>query len=157
MSNAMRLFTALATTSIIISAMQAFADEEYQSFTTPSKNIWCVRRHNMTSDIPLSVECDVANHKWKNWIQGDKDGSHGTRFFIPGNGLAEAIGSSDSMVGGAAMVLGYGDKITFGDNPAKEGSITCISEKIGLTCTNSSGGLMHLNREFYVLNKPVPR
>jgi len=35
MSNSMRLFSALATISILISAMPLFADEEYTSFTTP--------------------------------------------------------------------------------------------------------------------------
>ena len=81
---------------------------------------------------------------------------HGNRFMIPGTGSAEAIGSSDTMVGSAAPVLQYGQKVTFSHRP-EDGTITCLSEKIGLTCTNKSGGLMHLNREFYVLNKPVPR
>ena len=75
---------------------------------------------------------------------------------IPGNGPAEAIGSSDTLVGSAGTVLQYGSKLTFKLRP-EDGTITCISEKIGLTCTNKSGGLLHLNREFYVLNKPVPR
>ena len=152
----MKLFTALATASICISAMPAFADNEYEFFTMPSKNIWCVRRYDLSSNIPLSVECDVANHAWKNWIQGDHDGSHGNRFMIPGNGPAEATGSSDTLVGSAGTVLQYGSKLTFELRP-EDGTITCISEKIGLTCTNKSGGLLHLNREFYVLNKPVPR
>ena len=91
-----------------------------------------------------------------NWIQGDKDGSHGNRFFILDNGLAEAINSSDTLVGSTGLVLQYGSRITFELHP-EDGIITCISKKIGLTCTNKSGGLMHLNREFSVLNKPVPR
>ena len=152
----MKLFTALATASICISAMPAFADNDYEFFTTPSKNIWCVRRHDFSTKIPLSVSCDVAHHAWKEWIQGDHDGSHGNRFMIPGNGPAEAIGSSDTLVGSAGPVLQYGSKLTFADRP-EDGTITCISEKIGLTCTNTSGGLLHLNREFYILNKPVPR
>ncbi len=149
-------FTALATASMLISAMPSIADDEYEFFTTPSKNIWCVRRHDLSSNNPLSVECDVAKHAWKNWIQGDQDGSHGNRFVIPGNGPAEAINSSDTLVGSSGPVLEYGSKVTFGLRP-EDGTITCISEKIGLTCTNKSGGLMHLNREFYILNKPVSR
>ena len=152
----MKLFTALAAASIFMSGMPAFADNDYEFFTTPSKNIWCVRRHDLSTNIPLSVECDVANHAWKEWIQGDQNGSHGNRFMIPGNGPAEAIGSSDTLVGSAGPVLQYGSKLTFGVRP-EDGEITCISEKIGLTCTNTSGGLLHLNRKFYVLNKPVPR
>ena len=152
----MKLFTALATTSICITTMPAFADNDYDFFTTPSKNIWCVRRHDFSKKITLSVECDVANHAWKEWIQGHKDGSHGNRFMIPGNGPAKAIGSSDTLVGSEGPVLQYGSKFTFGVRP-EDGEITCVSEKIGLTCMNASGGLLHLNRKFYVLNKPVRR
>ncbi len=153
----MKLFIALATGSIFISAMPAFADDNYGWFTTPSKNIWCAKRVDFDTSIPLAVECDVDNHDWKNWIQDDDlNGYHGNRFMIPGTGPAEAIGSSDTMVGSAAPVLQYGQKVTFSHRP-EDGTITCLSEKIGLTCTNKSGGLMHLNREFYVLNKPVPR
>ena len=148
----------LLASAISLAALPAFADNDFEFFTTPSKNIWCVikRQDLPTKYIPLSVECDVANHAWKEWIQGDHDGSHGNRFMIPGNGPAEAIGSSDTLVGSAGPVLQYGSKLTFGVRP-EEVKIICISEKIGLTCTNTSGGLLHLNREFYVLNKPVPR
>ena len=90
--------------------------------------------------------CDVHNHAWKNWGTGQQWGSIGTRFMLPEQGLAEAIRSSDSITGG--NVLNYGDSIKFG-------LIACKSEKIGLTCTNKSGGMMHLNRDFYMLNKPV--
>ena len=90
--------------------------------------------------------CDVHEHAWKNWGIGQKDGWIGTRFVLPEQGLAEAIRSSDDIAGG--NVLNYGDSI-------KIGSIVCKSEKIGLTCTNKSGGMMHLNRDFYILNKPV--
>ena len=65
---------------------------------------------------------------------------------LPVQGLAQAIRSSDSITGG--NVLNYGDSINFGP-------IVCKSEKIGLTCTNKTGGMMHLNRDFYMLNKPV--
>ena len=90
--------------------------------------------------------CDVHDHAWKDWGMGQQWGSIGTRFMIPDQGLSQAIRSSDSITGG--KVLNYGASIKFG-------SITCKSEKIGLTCTNKSGGMMHLNRDFYMLNKPV--
>ena len=90
--------------------------------------------------------CDVHDHAWKNWGTGGQWGSIGTRFMLPEQGLAQAIRSSDSITGGD--VLNYGASIKFGP-------ITCKSEKIGLTCTNESGGMMHLNRDFYILNKPV--
>ena len=90
--------------------------------------------------------CDVHDHAWKDWGTGQQWGSVGTRFMIPDQGLAQAIRSSDSITGG--NVLNYGANIKFGP-------INCKSEKIGLTCTNESGGMMHLNRDFYILNKLV--
>ena len=57
----------------------------------------------------------------------------------PGNGPARAIESSDRLIGSAGPVLQYGCKLTFGVRP-EEGKITCNSEKVGLTYTNTTGG-----------------
>ncbi|WP_170955717.1 hypothetical protein [Synechococcus sp. UW140] len=90
--------------------------------------------------------CDVHDHAWKDWGMGQQWGSIGTRFMLPQQGPAQAIRSSDAITGG--NILNYGTRIEFG-------SITCKSERIGLTCTNTTGGMMHLNRDFYILNKPT--
>ena len=116
-----------------------------EGFHTPSKNIWCIYDPRGTQ----ALECDVVQRAWKDWAQWN-GGSMGQRFQIQQTGLARAINSSDTMRGTNGFTLHYGSKISFG-------SITCSSSTLGLTCTNKSGGLMHLNRSFFTLNKPVPR
>lgn len=134
----------------------AFAGVAEGSFSMPSLII--KHRGSSSNKIPniscvyykKSVLCDIQNHAWKNWGEDQPAGSIGTRFVIPQKGPAAAERSSDEISGFGDTTLEYGSKIHFG-------SITCKSERIGLTCTNESGGLMHLNREFYVLNEPVPQ
>ena len=124
------------------SVMAQNADE---GFHTPSKNIWC----NYDPRGNQALECDVVQRAWKDWAQWE-GGSMGQRFQIQQTGLARAINSSDTMMGTNGFTLHYGSKISFG-------SITCSSSTLGLTCTNKSGGLMHLNRSFFTLNKPIPK
>ena len=133
-------------------AMIAHANTEgtgFPGFAMPSlSRTWNGEKENNISCVYYNKRllCDVHDHAWKDWGIGQEWGSIGTRFMLPVQGLAQAIRSSDSITGG--NVLNYGDSIKFGP-------IACKSEKIGLTCTNQSGGMMHLNRDFYMLNKPV--
>ena len=119
---------------------------EVVKFHVPSKNISC-RYGSFGSTAGLS--CDVFSRAWKDW-DVEHAGIKGTRFGIDETGPASAVRSSDIMGKSWGFTLQYGSEISLG-------SISCKSETIGLTCTNKTGGLMHLNREFFVLNKPVPR
>lgn len=143
------------TTLLLIGAgmtTPTFADEGTDDvrFAMPSKNIWCIYRPNLQATFQGAVFCDVINHAWSNWAQGENWGSLGQRFMLPQAGPAVAVRSSDSLEGTSETVLEYGKKIILG-------SVTCQSESTGLTCTNKSGGLLHLNREFYLLNQPVTK
>jgi hypothetical protein len=103
-------------------------------FVLPSRNIYCVFYSGVLS-------CDVIQHKWASW--GCEDGGcRGTRFQLRQQGPAIAIRSSDSMAGSNWPVLAYGRSI-------RRGTIQCVSATEGLTCTNNSGGRLHLNRLFY--------
>lgn len=106
-------------------------------FHTPSANIWCVYHSEWQR-----LRCDVEQRNWKNW--GCKPyGCFGPSFVLPMAGPARPKEVSDSLIGSSDFVLNYGSRLSFG-------SITCLSETTGLTCTNRSGGYLHLNREFYV-------
>ena len=118
-------------------------------FALPSLRDDGGKEHNISCVVLQKTKtllCDVHDHAWKDWGTGQQWGSIGTRFMLPQQGPAQAVRSSDAITGGS--VLNYGSTIKFD-------SIVCKSEQIGLTCTNQSGGMMHLNRDFYILNKPV--
>ena len=124
------------------------AQDAVVGFHMPSQNIWC----NYDARGAQALECDVIQRAWKGWAPRERvdGGEMGQRFEIKQTGLATAVNSSDTMKGTTGFTLHYNSKITFG-------SITCNSSTLGLTCTNKTGGLMHLNRSFYTLNKPVPQ
>lgn len=132
--------------------MPAFANIKDVRFETPSENIFC-----LYWDTRKAVYCDIRIHAWKNLPYYDgypgvqPPGSIGTRFMIPKVGSAVEVRDKDpDSLGSKGFILQYGNRITFGP-------IICESAEIGLTCTNKSGGLLHLNRDFYVLNQPVPK
>ena len=145
----LKLMIFLSSAALI--ALGAIADSSvmaqttFEGFHMPSKNIWCM----YDARGKQALECDVVQRAWKDWAIWD-GGSMGQRFQIQQTGPARAVNSSDTMKGTNGFTLDYGSKISFG-------SITCQSSSLGLTCTNKSGGLMHLNRSFYTLNKPVPQ
>lgn len=120
-------------------SMPSLIEEYRENETLKIPNISCIYYKER-------LLCDIHEHAWKNWGMDQPAGSIGTRFMIPAQGLAEPIRSSDEIPAGP--ILNYGGKIRLGP-------ISCFSETIGLTCTNKSGGMMHLNRQFYILNKPV--
>ena len=108
-------------------------------FHTPSNNIWCNYQMDQSR-----LRCDVDQRKWKDW--GCKPyGCFGTGFILPNIGKAQPKQVSDSLIGSSNSVLQYGKSISLG-------SIQCLSEATGLTCKNKSGGMLHLNREFYIVN-----
>lgn len=129
------LFPPVAWPILPLTLQLADARAEYR-FHTPSRNIYCL----MTAD---SVSCDVKAHGWDLWGCADS-GCYGHRFRLPAHGKAHARRSSDTMVGFTTTSLGYGFRITVGQ-------LSCLSQQHGLTCTNPSGGRMHLDREAYVL------
>ena len=124
------------------------AQDAIVGFHMPSQNIWC----NYDARGTQSLECDVIQRAWKDWAPRERvdGGAMGQRFEIKQTGLATAVNSSDTMRGTNGFTLHYGSKISFG-------LITCNSSTLGLTCTNKTGGLMHLNKLFYTLNEPVPQ
>ena len=112
----------------------------YRFFHTPSKNIWCAYRYESKT-----LRCDVKQRAWKDW--GCKDyGCFGTAFVLPNSGKASPKRVSDTVINTGNTTIGYGNGIRLG-------AISCKSEATGLTCRNESGGSLHLNREFFVLNK----
>ncbi|KZR80190.1 hypothetical protein PMIT1342_02137 [Prochlorococcus marinus str. MIT 1342] len=129
--------------SAISSSSPAVGQElqRWRFFHTPSKNIWCVY-----SNPGESLRCDVMNHAWKSWGR-DNGGCFGHSFYLDNPGKSYAGYTSDSLKGSSeSTVLKYGQRI-------KLDSTICESETTGLTCKNTSGGSLHLNREFYSLNK----
>ncbi len=112
----------------------------FRFFHTPSKNIRCVY-----TNPGESLRCDVMNHAWKSW-GCDHGGCFGHSFYLDNPGKSYAGHTSDSLWGTESTVLKYGQSI-------KLDSTICESETTGLTCRNTSGGILHLNREFYRLNK----
>ena len=124
------------------------AQDAMVGFHMPSQNIWC----NYDARGTKALECDVIQRAWKDWAPREQvdGGTMGKRFEIKQTGLATAVNSSDTMKGTNGFTLHYDSKLSFE-------SITCNSSTLGLTCTNKTGGLMHLNRSFYTLNKPVPQ
>ena len=139
----------IGSDAAVMSSSNAEEGTGLSGFAMPSLRDAGDKEHNISCVLLQKTKtllCDVHDHAWKDWGTGQQWGSIGTRFMLPQQGPAQAIRSSDSITGG--NVLNYGSRIEFG-------SIDCKSEKIGLTCSNKSGGMMHLNREFYMLNKPV--
>lgn len=121
---------------------KGFAQElhGYKFFNTPSKNIWCAYRYESKT-----LRCDVKQRAWKDW--GCKDyGCFGTAFVLSNSGKASPKRVSDTVINTGNTTIGYGNSIRLG-------AISCKSETTGLTCMNTSGGSLHLNREFFTLNK----
>lgn len=131
----LHVFPPIAWPILPLTLQPTGARAEYR-FHTPSRNIYCL----MTAD---SVSCDVKVHAWKLWGCADS-GCYGHRFTLPAHGKALARRSSDSMVGFTSTTLGYGFRMAVGQ-------LSCHSQQHGLTCTNQSGGRMHLDRESYGL------
>jgi len=112
----------------------------YRYFHTPSNNIWCVYSYDSKS-----LRCDVERRAWRDWSCKEY-GCFGTAFILPSTGPSAPKRVSDTVISTGKTILGYGSSITLGN-------IACKAETIGLTCKNQSGGSMHLNREFFRLNK----
>ena len=108
------------------------------NFHTPSKNIWCSYSSNNEA-----LRCDIDKKKWNDW-GCTNSGCYGSSFYIQSSGKAHPIKTSDTLIGSSNMTLAYGHSISLG-------KIKCVSESVGLTCSNPKGGKLHLNREFYSL------
>jgi hypothetical protein len=103
------------------------AAQDYTSFQAPSGNIHCwIDGYGARCDI-LSASYSFTKRP------ADCDLDYGGAFFVgpqDRKGIVGCVG--DTVAQPANPVLNYGSSITFN-------SITCTSERSGVTCTNPAG------------------
>jgi len=124
-------------------ASHARADS-YESFQTPSGNIYCgIGMSNTTA----FADCEIRDHTW---VAPPRPtpcmGAWGDRFTLRQGAAARMSCHSDTVQGPGFPVLQYGQTQSVG-------SITCQSQPSGVTCTdNSTGHYFRVARDNYELH-----
>jgi hypothetical protein len=111
------------------------------SFRSPSGNINCTLS---TPGGDITARCEVVEHTWVA-PPPDCHLDSGDRFYLTQGGSA-VVGCYGQEFGPAPQqTLGYGQSLSFG-------TITCVSEYTGMTCTDSSTGrYFRVSRDTYEL------
>jgi hypothetical protein len=112
------------------------------SFRSPSGNINCTLS---TPGGDITARCEVVEHTWVAPPPPDCHLDSGDRFYLTQGGSA-VVGCYGQEFGPAPQqTLGYGQSLSFG-------TITCVSEYTGMTCTDSSTGhYFRVSRDTYEL------
>jgi hypothetical protein len=112
---------------------EGFAGSQFKS---PTGNIICSFADH--DDGQFGARCDIidSNIDFNNPLQpipADCDVDWGNMFFTPGSGKSKLLCAGD-LAGNPdeASILDYGQVI-------KEGNVTCMSDKAGMTCINGDG------------------
>jgi len=108
------------------------------SFITPSGNIYCA----LVGEDKNTLRCEIRTklnpippQPYRGYCEFD----WGAGFLLPKYGKAEVLCISDT-IDGSNYLLSYGSTWT-------NAGFKCLSQKIGLTCTNSTGQGFFLSRE----------
>ncbi len=112
------------------------------TFRSPSGNINCTLT---TPGGDIAARCEVVDHTWVAPPPPDCHLDSGDRFYLTQGGSA-LVGCYGQEFGPAPQqTLGYDQSLSFG-------TITCVSEYTGVTCTDSSTGhYFRVAREVYEL------
>jgi hypothetical protein len=145
------LSIATAATALPLAAI-AHADDNYQTFASPSGTIRCIL-NGQDSPAPIAM-CQIADHTYVAPPGSTRDGGpceSGTdlgRDFRLDQGKPAHLTCTYSALGsgfGPWPTLGYGQTRSLG-------AITCDSETSGITCTDtSSGHFFRISRDSYQL------
>ena len=129
--------TVPATTVVVAPAANGPA-----TFRSPSGNINCTLS---TPGGDITARCEVVNHTWVAPPPPDCHLDSGDRFYLTQGGSA-VVGCYGQEFGPAPQqTLGYGQSRSFG-------TLTCVSEYTGMTCTDSSTGhSFRVSRDDYEL------
>jgi hypothetical protein len=129
--------TVPATTVVVAPAANGPA-----TFRSPSGNINCTLS---TPGGDITARCEVVNHTWVAAPPPDCHLDSGDRFYLTQGGSA-IVGCYGQEFGPAPQqTLGYGQSWSFG-------TLTCVSEYTGMTCTDSSTGhYFRVSRDDYEL------
>jgi hypothetical protein len=112
------------------------AAEELRDFQSPSGNIHCL----MINGVDVGVRCDMAELTPSFTKRPpDCEADWGSAFWIGSKGPGVLACVSDTVINPSAPVLGYGSTLSFA-------SMTCTSERTGVTCTNTAGHGFRLSR-----------
>jgi hypothetical protein len=112
------------------------------SFRSPSGRINCTLS---TPGGDITARCEVVEHTWVAPPPPDCHLDSGDRFYLTQGGSG-VVGCYGQEFGPAPQqTLGYGQSLSFG-------TITCVSEYTGMTCTDSSTGrYFRVSRDTYEL------
>lgn len=108
-------------------------------FSSPTGNITC----SMTEE---SVRCDIASHDWSLTPPSHDacDLDFGYAFSLT-YAVAEPLCAGDTIQGGDARELKYGDSVVVGP-------FSCLSEASGMTCTSEAGAKIFLSKQDIQMN-----
>lgn len=133
---------ALVLAGGVAAATPPRADAAFRTFETPSGNIACIM------DVGVEVRCDIRRRRWRpppkpkscpvDWGQGMVVGVRGRGRFVCAGDTAL------SPPGKRYRRLAYGKRIRIR-------GLTCVSRRVGLTCTNRAGRGFFLSRQRYRL------
>ena len=133
------LVLALLVTGLSVSSASASGTAFFQ---TPSKNIGCIYVAPFASTDKPYLRCDIGGglHPLPARPKScDLDWGYGYQM-VGASGLARALCAGDTAKDPRAPVLQYG-------RTWKKGPFTCISQRIGLRCTNLVRHGFFLSRE----------
>lgn len=128
----------LLAAALLLLASPAQAEDDILYFRTPSANIHCMAWNNPSPYI----RCDILQIDAEPGPTRDcpvEEGLWGHSFLLEEGGSAQAICTNDAVVSEASPVLQYGESFSYG-------SMSCTSERQGLTCENADGGGFSLSR-----------
>ncbi|MBD2416018.1 hypothetical protein FACHB389_34425 [Nostoc calcicola FACHB-389] len=129
-------------TSLLISTSslaETGGEKNISGFQTPSGNIQC----ELVGEEQENLRCEIAsllNPIPPQPYQGFCEFDWGGGFLLAQTGKPNILCISDTIREPKKYVLPYGETWTSGE-------FKCISRKVGLTCTNSTGNGFFLSRE----------
>jgi hypothetical protein len=140
------------TTSAISLSLSQISFAAPKGFKTPSGNIFCelIEGEDINTN---SLRCEIVNSLKPQPPQpypGYCGFDWGRGLLLPANSRPEILCISDTIADPNKSVLGYG-------KTWNQGGFKCISEKKGLTCSNSNNIGFFLSREkwrVFGLSKP---
>lgn len=103
-------------------------------FKSPSGNIFC----QMSVGEFNGVRCDILDFQ-ASYNDPACELDYGFAFEVASTGPGYPLCAGDTVNDGSNAVLNYGQQFT-------HGSVTCVSEKSGVTCKNPSGHGFSLSR-----------
>ncbi|MEY3223378.1 MAG: hypothetical protein RLZZ203_2234 [Cyanobacteriota bacterium] len=132
----------VAATSIISLSLSQVSIAVPKGFKTPSGNIFCELIEGSDANTN-SLRCEIASSlkpKPPQPYPGYCEFDWGRGFLLPGQSKPEILCISDTVADPNKSILGYGQTW-------KNGGFKCISQKTGLTCTNSNNIGFFMSRE----------